>query len=107
MLTSLGLRSPECRRFRAEITQAFDLEQPTSEPVPDGEAPLSIGVELVPDGLHTSKFITSTGNVNGVIYLDPANGDPLWFTMKNTKQLLIPTGALLNAPLFFVLNFPQ
>lgn len=77
------------------MTQVFDLEQPTVESIPDSEAPLSIGAELVPDGLHTSKFTTSTGDVNGVVYLDPATGDPLWLSIgKNTKQLLIPTGML-------------
>ncbi|KAG9044626.1 hypothetical protein FS837_007787 [Tulasnella sp. UAMH 9824] len=87
-----ALRNSECRKFRAEVTQIFNLEQPTVEPVADGEAPLSIGAELVPEGLHTSKFTTSTGDVNGVVYLDPATGDPLWLSIgKNTKQLLIPT----------------
>ncbi|KIO19022.1 hypothetical protein M407DRAFT_31340, partial [Tulasnella calospora MUT 4182] len=87
-----ALRNSECRKFRAEVTQVFNLEQPTVEPAPDGEAPLSIGAELVPDGLHTSKFTTNTGDVNGLVYLDPTTGDPLWFAIgKNTKQVLIPT----------------
>ncbi|KAG8909892.1 hypothetical protein FRC01_006661, partial [Tulasnella sp. 417] len=86
-----ALRNSECRKFRAEVAQVFNIEQPTVETATDGEAPLNIAAELVPDGLHTSKFSTNNGDVNGVVYLDPATGDPLWFTLgKDTKQL-IPT----------------
>ncbi|KAG8891986.1 hypothetical protein FRC01_014408, partial [Tulasnella sp. 417] len=85
-----ALGSPECRKFRAEVAQVFNLEQPTVEAAPDGEAPFSI--ELVPDGLHTSKFSTNNGHIKGVVYLDPTTGDPLWFTIgRNTNQLIIPT----------------
>ncbi|KAG8999114.1 hypothetical protein FRB90_012163 [Tulasnella sp. 427] len=87
-----ALRNSECRKFRGEVVQAFQIPAPATESAPDGEAVLNIGSELVPDGLHTSKFTTSTGETNGVVYLDPSAGDPLWFTLgKNTKQTFTPT----------------
>ncbi|OLL22237.1 Eukaryotic translation initiation factor 2D [Neolecta irregularis DAH-3] len=78
------LRRSDRRKLVEELLQAFpevassiaedDLSQAKNH--------------LVPEGILTGKFRTHLGE-GGKIFVDPGNGEPLWFTCND---IMVPTG---------------
>ncbi|KAG8908931.1 hypothetical protein FRB99_000034 [Tulasnella sp. 403] len=94
---SAPLKNSECRKVRAQIIEAFNID------------PAEDGALLVPDGLHSAKFNTSSGET-GIVYTEPLSGEPLWFTIGKGSTNLIPTGRFLytlwKRPLLVTLSTP-
>ncbi|EKM76563.1 hypothetical protein AGABI1DRAFT_122508 [Agaricus bisporus var. burnettii JB137-S8] len=75
--TSAPIRASDRRKLKQRVLSAFS-------------ASLEHGDLLVPDGILTAKFFTHTKQP-GTLYIDPGNGDPLWFTIGKSSEDLIPT----------------
>ncbi|KAG8215235.1 hypothetical protein J3R82DRAFT_8781 [Butyriboletus roseoflavus] len=74
--TSAPLRSSDRRKLKQRVIQTYGISP-------------ELGDLLVPNGLMSQKVVTYT-NDRGVIYLS-SEGDPLWFTIGNGADDLIPT----------------
>ncbi|KAF9449080.1 hypothetical protein P691DRAFT_668180 [Macrolepiota fuliginosa MF-IS2] len=75
--TSAPIRASDRRKLKQRVVSAF------SALPEDGDL-------LVPDGILTAKFLTYAKEP-GTVYLDPTNGNPLWFTIGKGSDDLIPS----------------
>lgn len=93
--TSAPIRASDRRKLKQRIISAFSVNPEDSD-------------TLIPDGILMAKFFSYTKE-SGVrlltvfvlfeiraifpqtLYLDPGNGDPLWFTIGKGSEDLIPS----------------
>ncbi|KXN90431.1 Eukaryotic translation initiation factor 2D [Leucoagaricus sp. SymC.cos] len=75
--TSAPIRASDRRKLKQRVVTTFSANPE------DGDL-------LVPDGILTAKFFTYAKEP-GNLYLDPSNGNPLWFTIGKGSEYLIPT----------------
>lgn len=75
--TSAPIRASDRRKLKQRIISAFSVNPE------DGDT-------LIPDGILMAKFFSYTKEP-GTLYLDPGNGDPLWFTIGKGSEDLIPS----------------
>ncbi|KAG9013733.1 hypothetical protein FRB94_001295 [Tulasnella sp. JGI-2019a] len=90
---SAPLKNSERRKLRAQIVQDFNIQPPE-----DGDL-------LVPEGLHSAKFITSSDE-NGTVYIDPSTSDPLWFSIGKSTGLIPTVYTLWKRPLLVCISTP-
>ncbi|KAG9007398.1 hypothetical protein FRB93_007813 [Tulasnella sp. JGI-2019a] len=88
---SVPLKNSERRKLRAQVVQDFNIQPPE-----DGDL-------LVPEGLHSSKFTTSS-NESGTVYIDPSTTHPLWFTIGKSTRLVPTVYTLWKRPLLVCMS---
>ncbi|KAJ3566910.1 hypothetical protein NP233_g6706 [Leucocoprinus birnbaumii] len=75
--TSAPIRASDRRKLKQRVVTTFSANPE------DGDT-------LVPEGILTAKFFTYAKEP-GTLYLEPTNGNPLWFTIGKGSEDLIPT----------------